>query len=265
MHRLFSFAASAALLIPALALGDSPFDGTWKSDMSTAELPAKPHVYLLKDGIYHCDSCVPSYIVKADGSDQKVSGHPYFDTVSIKAVNDRTIDETDKKAGKTVYSERFSVSADGQTANAVATDSTAPNGPPVNVKASFTRVSRGVLPSGSNAITGSWKIAKLDSVSDEGLLVTYKLDGTTLKMSNPLGQSYAADTSGADAPYVGDPGLTSVSVKSLSPNAMEESDKRDGKVIWVGRMRVSADGKTMSVMWIDNLQGTTGSFTAKKQ
>ena len=37
-----------------------------------------------------------------DGEDQAVTGHPYYDTVSIKAVDDRTIEETDKKDGKTV-------------------------------------------------------------------------------------------------------------------------------------------------------------------
>ena len=41
-------------------------------------------------------------------------------------------------------------------------------------------------------------------------------------------------------------------------------DKRDGKAIWVGRMTVSADGKSMTIMWIDNLHGTSGVYRANK-
>lgn len=255
--------AAAAAATPFAARADSPFDGTWKADLATAELPSKPDVYLLKDGMFHCDSCAPPVNVKADGSDQRVAGHPYFDTESVKVIDERTVLQVDKKAGKVVDTRRFTVSADGKTAVSDETDGTAPNGPPVLVKGSYVRVLRGAP--GTHAISGSWRIAKLDNVSDAGLTVTYVLDGTTLKMSNPLGQSYAATLGGGDAPFVGDPGLTSVAIKSINKNTVEEADKRDGKVIGVSRIAVSADGKSMTVMWIDNLHGTTGSYTARKQ
>ena len=38
---------------------------------------------------------------------------------------------------------------------------------------------------------------------------------------------------GTEAPYRGDPGTTRVSVKKISDHALEETDKRDGKVISV--------------------------------
>lgn len=263
MKRIVLFAASAWMLSPILAQADSPFDGTWKADLATAELPSKPDVLLLKDGIFHCDSCVPPIIVKADGQDQRVTGDAYFDTKSVKVIDDRTVQEIEKKAGKIVDSKRWVVSPDGKTASCDETDSTAPNGPPVAVKSTYTRVLRGAP--GGHVISGSWRITKLDNVSEAGLLVTYKLDGTILKMTNPLGQSYAATLDGGDTPFVGDPGTTSVTVKSINKNTIEESDKRDGKIIWIGRIGVSADGKSMLVMWIDNLHGTTGSYSAKKQ
>jgi Amino acid permease len=70
-----------ALLMPAVAMAQSVFDGTWK-----ANFPEKPDVYLLQDGIYKCKTCVPPIDVKADGQDHKVSGHPYYDTVNIKVI-----------------------------------------------------------------------------------------------------------------------------------------------------------------------------------
>jgi len=103
MNRMILLAPLGSFLLASSAtLAQSPFDGTWKIDMNKVTLPQKPDVYLLENGMYSCKSCTPPYTVKADGTDQPVSGQPYFDTVAVKVVNDHEIQETDKKAGKTV-------------------------------------------------------------------------------------------------------------------------------------------------------------------
>ena len=253
----------ASLLMPGMAMAQSVFDGTWKVDLKTAKFPTKPDVYLLQDGMYHCKTCVPSVDVKADGKDQKVSGHPYYDMVSIKVVDARTIEETDKKNGRTVATSKTWVSADGNRLMFEFTDSSATNADPVTGKGESTRVAKG--PAGSHAISGSWRTAKLDSVSDNGLMFTYKVEGDTLKMSTLVGQGYTARLDGTEAPYIGDPGTTSVSVKKVDKNTIEETDKRDGKVISVARMTVAADGKSMTVAVEDKLHGTSSRFVAVKQ
>jgi hypothetical protein len=68
-----------------------------------------------------------------------------------------------------------------------------------------------------------------------------------------------------DAPYHGDPGTTSVSVRRIDKNTVEETDKRDGKVISIQRMTLSADGNSMTIAVDDKLQGTTSQFLAAKQ
>ena len=253
----------AALLMPTLAAAQSVFDGTWKVDMNTAKFPDKPDVYLLKDGMYHCKTCAPAIDVKADGQDQKVSGHPYYDMVSIKVVDDRTVEETDKKNGKTVATSKEWVSADGSTMTFEFTDSSASNADPVTGKGQATRVAKG--PAGSHAISGSWRMAKMDTLSDNALSITYKVTGDSLAMTTLIGQSYTAKLDGTEAPYQGDPGTTSVSVKKTGSNTLEETDKRDGKVISVTRMTVSADGKTMKIVSDDKLHGTQSEITATKQ
>jgi len=55
----------------------------------------------------------------------------------------------------------------------------------------------------------------MDSLSDNGLAFTYKVEGESLTMSNPTGQSYTAKLDGTEAPYKGDPGTTSVSVETI--------------------------------------------------
>ena len=77
-------------------------------------------------------------------------------------------------------------------------------------------------------------------------------------------QSYAAKLDGKDVPYVGDPGTTSVSLKRIG-DSIEETDKRDGKVISVSKMTVAPDGKTMTIVVADKLHGSTATYVAEKQ
>src|SRR5271166_2988578 len=97
MKKLLFLIASAALLLPTLAKAQSVFDGTWKIDMNKVDFSKKPNVFLLQNGMYECKTCTPPYSVKADGTDQPVSGHPYYDTVVIKVVSDHEVDETHKE------------------------------------------------------------------------------------------------------------------------------------------------------------------------
>jgi hypothetical protein len=183
--------------------------------------------------------------------------------MSIKVVDDRTIEEVDKKGGKIVATSKTVVAPDGKTASFEFTDSSNTNGDPVTGKGMAKQVAKG--PAGSHAVSGSWVTSQMDTLSDNGLMVTYKVDGDSLSMSSPTGQSYVAKLDGTDAPYKGDPGVTSVSVKKMGKNTIEETDKRDGKVVSVARMTVGADGKTMNLKAEDKLRGTTSQFTATKQ
>jgi len=79
----------AALRAPAALLAQSPFDGTWKTNIAAAKLSPKPNVFYLSQGWYHCVSCVPAIDVAANGEDQAVTGQA-FDSVSVKEVDPKT-------------------------------------------------------------------------------------------------------------------------------------------------------------------------------
>ncbi len=224
-------------LMPVSAMAQSAFDGTWKVDMSKAQLPRKPDVYLLQADMFHCKTCVPPFEVKADGQDQKVTGQPYYNSMSIKTVDDHSIEETDKIDGKTVATSKWTVSPDGNTLIVEFSNSSDTNAAPVSGKGEATRVAKG--PANSHAISGSWRESKVYNLSDNALLVTLKLEGDTLSMNTPTGASYSAKLDGTEAPYKGDPGITSVSVKRMGKNSFEETDKRDGKVISVTKITVA--------------------------
>jgi hypothetical protein len=84
-------------------------------------------------------------------------------------------------------------------------------------------------------------------------------------MTNPTGQSYTAKLNGADAPMKGDPGVNSVSVKMKGKDTLEETDKRDGKVIAVFKMTIAPDGKNAKASVDDKLQNRTTDFNVAKQ
>ncbi len=263
MKTLFQAGLLIALFLPAAAIAQSNIDGTWKIDLNKAQFSQKPDVMLLQGGMYECSTCIPAIKIKADGQDQKIAGDPYTDTISIKVVDAQTIAETDKKGGKVVGTSTTTVAKDGKSATFEFTDSTNTTGAPVTGKGTITRVAAG--PAGSHAISGSWRTSKMDSVSDNGLAVTFKVEGDSLHMTDPTGHSYIAKLDGTDSPYKGDPGVTSVSVKRLDKNTVEETDKRDGKALSIAKMTVSADGKSLTFAVHSVRQGTDTSFIAAKQ
>lgn len=261
MKNLFFAGILASLFVPVVAMAQSPFDGTWKADMSSAQWPMKPNVYLLLNGMYDCKTCVPPIHVKADGTDQKVTD-PYSDALSVKVIDDHNIENTFKKNGKVVFTQKQSVSSDGNTMTVNWIYTGNPSGGPQNGTETSKRVAK--APAGANLISGSWRTEKVD-VSPESLTYTFKVNGDELTMTSPTGQSYTAKLDGTDAPFKGDPGLTTVAVKMLGKDTLEETYKRDGKVAVIYKSTVSADGKTLKVITDDKLQGTITKSVSHKQ
>jgi hypothetical protein len=263
MRKLFWTGLVVSLFIPGFATAQSAFDGTWKIDVNKAEFPKKPDVYLLQNGMYECKTCAPPIKIKADGQDQTVTGDPYRDTVAIKVISDHEIEETDKKNGKTVATSTTTVSPGGSTLTFEFNDSSNTNAAPITGKGEAARAAKG--PAGSNAISGSWRTTKFESISDNAITWTYKVSGDELTMTTPTGQSYTAKLDGTEAPFKGDPGTTGVSVKIMGKDTLEETDKRGDKVITVSKMTLEPDGKTAKIVSEDKLRGTTIQFVAEKQ
>jgi len=243
------------------AFGQRAFDGTWKGNPQSAEIKGNDK-YSLQNGTYRCDTCVPKIAVKADGQEHAVSGSPYMDMTSVQEVNDHTVQVTAKKNGKQVGSTKMTASDDGKTLTSEWTF-VSESGKEGSGKAVSERV--GEATAGANKISGTWKAAKMEDVSENVITISFKTVEDGLSMSDPIGDSYTAKFDGKDYPYKGDPGTTSVSLKKIDANTIEETDKRDDKVISVIHMAVSADGKTMKLFVNDKLRNTTASWTAEKQ
>jgi hypothetical protein len=249
------------LLASATLFAQTPFDGTWMTKLDTAKLPTKPDKYSLNNNMYECLTCVPKIEVKADGTDQTVAGHPYYDTVAVKVVNASSVEVIEKKGGKVMYKDDMTVLDDGKTLDDKFTDTTGTQ--PVTGEATSMRVSPG--PSGSHAVSGAWRQTQIKNISNNGLTVTYQGTADGLKMSDMNGNSYDAKFDGKDYPINGDPGHTMVSLKRVGNDTIEETDKRDGKIVGVFRITVSSDHKSIHAVYDDKQHGTSMSFTMEKQ
>jgi hypothetical protein len=243
------------------AFAQSPFDGTWVSDIGAAPYSKKAHTYALSKGMYTCSTCVPKINVKADGQDQAVSGSNYFNTESIREVDANTIEEVDKKDGKTMYKDTMTVSADGKTLTDKFEDDSEEK--PVTGEMTLSRISKG--PAASHAISGSWRTEKMTNISSNGITVTLQSTPNGLKTSDNNGQSYDVKFDGKDYPIQGDPGNTMISLKKVDANTLDETDKRNGKVVYTAHITVSADGKQITYVGHDKERDTTSTFVLNKK
>jgi hypothetical protein len=84
-------------------------------------------------------------------------------------------------------------------------------------------------------------------------------------MSTPTGVSYTAKLDGKDYPVKGSYTFNSVSLKRVDDRTIEETDKRDGKIVGIYKMSIAPDGKKMTVVATSKVTGRTSTYVAEKQ
>jgi len=258
---------AAALLLGAFAappaLAATPFDGTWKADLSTLTMPKKADVFSLRRGRYSCDSCEPVISVWADGAPHRVAGHRYYDHIAVQAVNDRTLRITQLVGDRVTFSEEMTVAADGKTLAFTFRDMR--GGAPVTGRGSERRIGAAPHPIAAHAVSGTWKLVSIEHASDAGLVFSLRSEGATMHMSTPTGQSYAAVVGGPPAPISGNLPGTMAALKRLSATTLQEIDTRGGRIVSVVTMTVAPGDRTMTVVTNETVHGAAQTYKAVKQ
>lgn len=237
----------AVLVCSALPiLAAQPFTGTWKVDVTSAKWSGKPSNFELANGTYKCLSCTTPYTVKADGKDQPITGQPGFDTMSVRIIDDHSVEFIQKKAGRMVSQSKTTVSADGATFTSEATAYPVSSDKPVTGTITAKRVGESVA--GTHAYSGSWMTDKVQE-SDNGLMVTYEQTADGLKMTTPTGTHFDAKLDGREYPVSGDgvPADAKVILKQIDANTIEMTNESGGKVMTTARYTVSPDGRSMTI------------------
>ena len=247
-------AAAAAASLDALS-------GTWKADLASLKFEGRPDEYSLKDGSYSCASCTPPLTVAADGQVHPVADRPYYDSMSVRTVDDKTVEFKRMKAGKEVGSATYNVSADGKVLTTKFKDMSTPG---QTIEGTGTSQRVGAPVAGAHAISGKWQPDKIGDYSEDALNMTFQVAGNSVTM-NSAGQSYTAELGGPAVAITGDTGGTTVKVTREGDSALRETFLRDGKEVGYSIVTPSADGRSVSYSYTDTRDGTKTSWTGAKQ
>jgi hypothetical protein len=201
--------------------------------------------------------------VKADGTDQPLSG-ANADTVSVKIVDDHTVEFTTKKAGKIVSQIKRTVSSDGATFTAESSSYPASGGAPVARINVQKRV--GAPTPGMHLLSGTWNLVRRENESENGLMVTFEQTADRLKMTTLTGIHYEAKFDGREYPASGTPQADAkVILKRTNANTIEETDEAGDKVIGISMYTLSADGLTIKEEDRNSSTGRVITYILRKQ
>lgn len=235
--------------------------GTWKADLASLKFEGKPDEFRIQDGSYNCSTCIPPLTVAADGAFHPVADRPYFDSMSVKVVDPRTVEVVRRKADKMVSSATLSVSEDGNVLTTKFVDATTPNSPPV--EGSSTAKRAGPAPAGAHAISGQWTPDRIAEYSEDALNIRYAFDGDTVT-STSQGQTWVAKIGGPAVPIDGDTGGTTVAVAREGASGLRETYTRGGKQVGIVTVVPNADGKSFTFTNTDPRDGSKSSWTGTK-
>jgi uncharacterized protein (DUF1501 family) len=127
--RIAVFAVALSFMATAACFAANPHMGTWKLNETKSKIPpgmgknttvtyaeAKDEVKVTIDGTDKDGKSTHSvWVGKFDGKAYPVKGNLSYNSVAYKMVNDRTNDITAMKDGKTAWTGRITVAADGKS------------------------------------------------------------------------------------------------------------------------------------------------------
>ena len=95
----------------------NPLVGEWEIDTSKNDQTdsATFRFDAIDGGVTFSSGATPLYTAKFNGGDSRVDGIAVFDAVSLRRVDERTIEITQKKRGNIVSTWKYEVSPDGKT------------------------------------------------------------------------------------------------------------------------------------------------------
>lgn len=198
-------------------------------------------------------------VLKANGRDQKVPATGYWDTVSVRIVDDDTVEVTSKKAGKPMFTETDTVSPDG-TLTQVVKDTTEAEA--VIFENLYTRVRP--APPSAHVLSGTWKVFK-QSRSENSTIITYRCTSQGFSAETLLGERFDAKFDGKFYLIEDDPAHTMVSVKLINPYTVEQTNKRDARSCLWCDWRSPPDGKTIHASSESKADGSVKTWELHKK
>ena len=259
-ERADNVAANDGAASEAEAADLGSLNGVWEADLASVKFEGKPDEFLLQGGTYKCNTCIPPLTAAADGQFHPVADRPYYDSMSVKTVDDRTVEFRRRKGDREVGNNTLQVSADGNTLTNKFHDATTPGS---EFDGTTTLRRAGPAPAGAHAVSGQWTPDKVGNYTPEALRLSYQVDGNKVT-SSVQGQTYAAEIGGPAVAVQNDPGGTTVAVVREGAG-LKETYTRDGKQVAIVTVVPNSEGTSVTITSSDPRDGSKVSWTANKR
>lgn len=227
--------AAASLATSNFWTANDPFVGKWRLDVSRSTLVDAMRVESVRPNGYRFNfEGAPAETIVADGTDQP--GLPGT-TLSVKAVDARTLMVVRKQGGRVVVSATWKVSRDGRTLRDTFT-SLQPDGSRVTVDYLYRRIS------GTSGFVGAWEsITKPVGLKVELEIQPYANKGLSFVS---LGSDKSVIFDGREHAVPGAKNALTLSGRRRGALAMEYMEKNRGKVEHARQFELSRDGRTLT-------------------
>jgi hypothetical protein len=238
--------ATALSLAAGATQAKSPLDGVWLADLDTQAMPRQVDVYLVKDGVYRCDSCAPPRSYPADGKIRPVAGDPEGASESVAITGPRTM-VTHIVEPAIERTTTMTVAPDGRTATYVSLDVRPGVKRPLRTEYLARRTAE--APAGAHPVSGSWQGVRYVSVPDQVRTTELRDDGRSFSYRAPIGVHFKAAFGGAPVAVQGPyGGKVLVTVRRIDARTVEETRTEDGKVTLVRTYAAAPDGSSLETV-----------------
>ena len=229
------FLMLAGMTVGTTWAAESPFIGEWKLNSSMSRMPDEMKIVSKGDNTYAFDFGVGAETIVADGTPQP----GYAGTMlSVRAEGRDTWIVERRQAGRLVIQATWKLSKDGRTL-ADFFRQFMPDGSTLSMDYVYQRSGEG------SGIAGDWQSIK-ETMNSPLVLQVREYQGDGLSFVTPLLQeTQSARLDGKDYPDGGSG--SSCSIRRVDEHTLEMTDKVGGKVSDTREIRVSADGKRLTV------------------
>jgi hypothetical protein len=238
---------SLLLLLPMISSADSPFAGQWVMKPERTTFSMRTTDLLIERNLYRLSSCGDALEAPTDGIEHPVSGWPTFDTLSVRIVDRRKVEITQKLAGKMTWKGVYTVSRDQRLMTLQFEDDR-----PVNAVIGTLEYARVGEPlSGAHSLSGSWRPQKLTRLSPTGLSMHIEdlEKGLAIRWSD--GRSVDTNLDARHYPLNGYLAGATISVLRSRPDTLAINRFQNAAPVEVSRAVLSEDAQTMTYVQVD--------------
>jgi hypothetical protein len=239
--------AAALLAAPTLCMAGSPFAGTWVIKPELTTYGVFTLNFKIEKGVYKRTGCVNPIAVPADGADHEVNNEGYFDSIRIRVLGRNRVEITQKAAQRVTWMGVYTVSPDQRRMTLAFNDNRAPE--TVTGELRYTR--QGDVVAGGHAASGEWLPDKLSKLSPSGLRITFNDTDNGIAMSASDGRRFDAKFDRQEHPLLGDVEGATVRLGRIGADTIQIGMRQGRSVAQLSRATVSADGRSMTLIEVD--------------